>query len=44
LKFRWDWINKVWYTECSDDSDVGYTLMELEAQLKEKGVSLVIEG
>jgi len=43
LKFRWDWVNKVWYVECSDDSDVGYTLMELEAQLKERGVSLVIE-
>jgi len=43
LKFRWDWLSKTWYTECSDESDVGYTLFELEARLKERGVSLVIE-
>ena len=44
LKFKWDWLNKVWYTECSDQDDLGYTLIELEARLKEKGVNLVIEN
>jgi len=44
LKFRWDWKTKTWYNECADEADVGYTLMELEAQLREKGVNLVVEG
>ena len=44
LKFRWDYRNKVWYNDCADDDDVGYTIMELEAQLKERGFNLVIEG
>jgi hypothetical protein len=44
LKFRWDPVKKIWYAKHSSEDDVNYTLFELEARLKEKGVSLVIEG
>jgi hypothetical protein len=44
LKFKWDYMRKVWYVKCSSENDVNYILFELEARLKEKGVGLVIEG
>ena len=44
MKFRWDYINKVWWVQCDNDIDVEYTLEELEVRLKEKGVGLVIEN
>jgi hypothetical protein len=42
MKFKWDFTRKVWYIKCSNDDDVGYTLLELEARLREKGINLEV--
>jgi hypothetical protein len=44
LKFKWDYTRKVWYMKCPSEDDANYVLFELEAKLKERGVSLVVEG